>query len=658
MGRFRVVGLTALLFVASLAIGLGFIQFLEQRRQEEQLRALGQIAASSTDALQRQLNQSLSAAYALASMLRQFKGITDFEAVAADMIESYGGISSLQLAPNGLISQAYPPAQRSTSLGQDLLNDPSTQSPLTAAVESGELTLIERPPSAQGAREMLGCLPVYLADDLGRERFWGFVVVVIPMETVLKSQFSGLERQGYRYELAWTDAATGQRVTLARSAGAQAPNGNVVTDFRVAQASWTLSLSFAQSASFNLALAAEVALVGLISGLLSTLLYALMRQPALLQRQIALKTRELSNANEQLVAEIIERKTAEEKYRDLFDNANDGIYTLDRKGLIASFNQKAAALTGHARAEVLGEPYAMLIAPADRSKARRTFIRNLRGELQTFELRLLRTDGQQVVVEINTRPIFHGGQIVGVQGIARDVTERKALEELQDEFVSTVSHELRTPLTSIKGYTELLLLEDVGSLDEQQKSFLDILLDNTNRLGHLIDDLLDIEKLGAGKVQFHYEEIDVNDALIMVAETFQVTAQKKGLQLHLMLGSRLWVRADQGRLIQAFSNLLSNAIKYTPHGHVSVRSYAQADQAVVQVADTGIGIGEADLARLFQRFFRAQHDYVRKVGGTGLGLAIAKAILEEHQGRLEVESKLGQGTTFSVHLPLLDRQGG
>lgn len=644
------------MFVASLAIGLGFIQFLEQRRQEEQLRALGQIAASSSDALQRQLNQSLSAAYALASMLRQFKGIADFEAVAADMIESYGGISNLQLAPNGLISQVFPPSQRSTSLGQDLLSDPSTQGPLTEAVDSGELTLIA--PSAQGSREMLGCLPVYLADDLGRERFWGFVVVVIPMETVLRSQFSGLEQQGYRYELAWTDAATGQRVTLAHSAGAQAPSGDVVTNFQVAQAGWTLSLSFAQSATFNLALAAEVALVCLISGLLSTLLYALMRQPALLQRQIALKTRELSNANQQLVAEIIERKTAEEKYRDLFDNANDGIYTLDRKGLIASFNQKAAALTGHARAEVLGEPYATLIAPADRSKARRTFIRNLRGELQTFELRLLRTDGQQVVVEINTRPIFHGGQIVGVQGIARDVTERKALEELQDEFVSTVSHELRTPLTSIKGYTELMLLEDVGPLDEQQKSFLNILLDNTNRLGHLIDDLLDIEKLGAGKVQFHYEEINVNDALIMVAETFQVTAQKKGLQLHLMLGSRLWVRADQGRLIQAFSNLLSNAIKYTPHGHVAVRSYARADQAVVEVADTGIGIGEADLARLFQRFFRAQHDYVRKVGGTGLGLAIAKAILEEHQGRLEVESKLGQGTTFTVYLPLLDRQGG
>jgi PAS domain S-box-containing protein len=351
-----------------------------------------------------------------------------------------------------------------------------------------------------------------------------------------------------------------------------------------------------------------------------------------------------------------ELKASEERYRDLFENANDGIYILDRAGRIVSFNRKAEELTGYTFEEVRGQPYTLLVSSGpERKKARRAFLKNMRGQPDKTELTIIRKDGREVILELSTRPIWQGGQIVGIQGIARDITERKELERLKSDFISTVSHELRTPLTSIKGYVDLVLAGDVGPLTPEQKEFLTIVSQNTTRLTELINDLLEIERLESGRIEFEFAELDLAEVLENVARSLHVNAEQKGLEFLTEIPSGLKVRGDRERLAQVFLNLLSNAIKYTPAGTVELRAHQEDDAVVVEVRDTGIGLSESDLQKLFQKFFRSDNPYVRKVGGTGLGLSIAKAIVERHGGTITVTSQLGQGSTFTVRLPALAR---
>jgi len=351
-----------------------------------------------------------------------------------------------------------------------------------------------------------------------------------------------------------------------------------------------------------------------------------------------------------------ELKASEERYRDLFENANDGIYILDRAGRIVSFNRKAEEITGYTLEEVRGQSYTLFLPPGpERKKARRAFLKNMRGQSDKTELTIIRKDGREVILELSTRPIWQGGQIVGIQGIGRDITERKELERLKSDFISTVSHELRTPLTSIKGYVDLVLAGDVGPLTPEQKEFLTIVSQNTTRLTELINDLLEIERLESGRIEFEFAELDLAEVLENVARSLHVNAEQKGLEFLTEIPSGLKVRGDRERLAQVFLNLLSNAIKYTPAGTVELRAHQEDDAVVVEVRDTGIGLSESDLQKLFQKFFRSDNPYVRKVGGTGLGLSIAKAIVERHGGTITVTSQLGQGSTFTVRLPALAR---
>jgi PAS domain S-box-containing protein len=223
-------------------------------------------------------------------------------------------------------------------------------------------------------------------------------------------------------------------------------------------------------------------------------------------------------------------RVSEERYRDLFENANDGIYILDGAGRIVSFNRKAEEITGYTLEEIRGQPYTILVSSGpERKKARRAFLKNMRGQSDKTELTIIRKDGREVILELSTRPIWQGGQIVGIQGIGRDITERKELERLKSDFISTVSHELRTPLTSIKGYVDLVLAGDVGPLTSEQKEFLTIASQNTTRLTELINDLLEIERLESGKIEFEIAEFDLAEALHNVARSLHDKRRAEGL---------------------------------------------------------------------------------------------------------------------------------
>ena len=224
---------------------------------------------------------------------------------------------------------------------------------------------------------------------------------------------------------------------------------------------------------------------------------------------------------------------------------------------------------------------------------------------------------------------------------------------LKTEFVSMVSHELRTPLTSIQGYVHLLLEGEAGPLSEEQREFVEVVRGNAERLLTLINDLLDLSRIEAGRTELHPTTLDVGRSIREVADSLRPLVEAKGQQLALDLPDRLpaaW--ADPERVIQILTNLLSNAHKYTPAGgRIAVAARAQDGRVVVDVRDTGIGLSPDEQAQLFTRFFRARNTATRQVSGTGLALAITRSLIELHGGEIAVISAPGEGSTFTFSLP-------
>jgi signal transduction histidine kinase len=240
-----------------------------------------------------------------------------------------------------------------------------------------------------------------------------------------------------------------------------------------------------------------------------------------------------------------------------------------------------------------------------------------------------------------------------VQRLLAEQNERlRELDRLKDEFVSLVSHELRTPLTSIRGYVELLL-EEGGELDGDQRRFLEIVNRNSERLLALVADLLFLAQIDAGKPAIELSSVDLNRIAEECVETASPVADSKGIDLQLKARRVPKIQGDPARLAQVLDNLVSNALKFTPSGgSVEVRVSPEDGVAVLEVADTGLGVPEDEQGRLFERFFRSSSAMEGAIPGTGLGLTITKAIVERHGGTIEVESAPNAGTTVRVRLPL------
>lgn len=242
----------------------------------------------------------------------------------------------------------------------------------------------------------------------------------------------------------------------------------------------------------------------------------------------------------------------------------------------------------------------------------------------------------------------------------RDITERKAVERMKTEFISVVSHELRTPLTSIRGSLGLLAGGVAGSLSDQGKQLVDIALNNSDRLTRLINDILDIEKIESGKMEFRFEPVSMASLVRQAVEANRAYADLFGVNLAIgETEAQTDVYADPDRLLQVLANLISNAAKFSPRGGTVVISLAvEGGQVWVRVADQGPGIPEEFRSRIFQKFAQADSSDTRQKGGTGLGLSISKAIVEHLGGDIGYETELGVGTTFYFLLPLFHAAEG
>ncbi|MEL7353735.1 MAG: ATP-binding protein [Cyanobacteria bacterium P01_A01_bin.116] len=294
--------------------------------------------------------------------------------------------------------------------------------------------------------------------------------------------------------------------------------------------------------------------------------------------------------------------------------------------------------------------------------------RALLGEKVSYETELILHDGQRRWVSIQYIPDFRSDfsqarslqRVKGVFSLVSDISDLKAAERMKDEFVSVVSHELRTPLTSVHGSLKLLSTGQLGALNAQGKELIEIALNNTERLTRLINDVLDLERMGSGRVSMTPASCDALTLVRNAVRAMQPMADDYGIQLSVhsdralsQSGGALMVWADADYIMQALTNLLSNAIKFSPAKEtVSLKLRPVGSTVEFLVKDAGRGIPSDKLETIFERFQQVDTSDARERGGTGLGLAICREIIQQHQGRIWVKSVHGQGSSFYFTLPV------
>jgi PAS domain S-box-containing protein len=341
-----------------------------------------------------------------------------------------------------------------------------------------------------------------------------------------------------------------------------------------------------------------------------------------------------------------------------FELSTDVLCIAGLDGGFREVSRAGAQVFGHSEAALRGMSLLELVHEEDRQATARWLALGARSEsLPRFEHRCRGQDGVWHWLQWSATARPAEGILYGV---ARDVTEekrleaeRQAVERMKNEFVSTVSHELRTPLTSIRGSLGLLAGGAIGPLPPMASEMVSIAHTNSERLIRLINDILDLEKMESGKLDFQLEPLELGTLVTQAAQAHQGYAEEHGVTVETVVEApEAWTVVDGGRLLQVLANLLSNALKFSPRGErVVLRLGRNGARLRMSVEDRGPGIPESFRSRIFEKFAQADSSDTRRKGGTGLGLTIARRLVEQMGGTLEFTATEGAGTTFWVEFP-------
>jgi PAS domain S-box-containing protein len=344
--------------------------------------------------------------------------------------------------------------------------------------------------------------------------------------------------------------------------------------------------------------------------------------------------------------------TEENSHEDLVNNLNDAVYIVDVESLhFMSVNKAGEKLTGYSENELLKTPIFRVIPEKYLSIVKKMITKKNKKDISTiYEIEIIRKDGTIIPVEISSKARFVDGRPTAILGIARDISERKALQQERDIFISLITHEIKNPLTTIKLYTELLQ-KKYPKKDKQAAEIFSVVLDNINIIEELMTDFLGISQMQLGKFVINKERFDLNHEVDRLIKYYQRYSSHK---LTRKGEIEDLVFADKHRISQVISNLLSNAIKYSPEAKEIIIHLSQVRNKInVTIEDFGVGIPEDEQKQIFNLFTRTKHATQSNIRGHGLGLYFAKEIIRYHKGKLWVESTLGKGSKFSFRIPIM-----
>ncbi|MEW6585108.1 MAG: ATP-binding protein [Nitrospirota bacterium] len=345
-------------------------------------------------------------------------------------------------------------------------------------------------------------------------------------------------------------------------------------------------------------------------------------------------------------------RSMEESLRAVIDSLSDGILVTDKEGKIILYNQKAEALLGMQGKVALKQPVWNHIGN-DVLGGLITKILSLDLPYHTEEVCLIDLSDTRLRVHVNPVRDEHAA-LIGSVTLLHDVTRLHAIDKIKSNFLSMVSHQLKSPLSSTLLQTSILLDGIVGDFNEKQRDLLQKVRTKIKGMVDLVHDILDVCFIEEGGYQKQIEHLNLIEILQRTVEVMQPQIHDKNIALHVKIQDHLPLIIGNKSSVEAmFINLISNAIKYTPAGgQVRVEMCENAQNIQIEVSDTGIGVEREDIPRIFDKFYRVRSEITKNISGTGLGLSIVKSVVDAHHGAINVESKVGEGTMFTILLPV------
>lgn len=372
---------------------------------------------------------------------------------------------------------------------------------------------------------------------------------------------------------------------------------------------------------------------------------------ALERRWYIQEARRLKEEKEKSLTAIAEEQS---RLRSVIDSIDDGLMIVNQLRETIFINPRFHQLVGIQREINPGENIFDLL-PRKLQKQIRSVLENPNSSCSIKEEIVIEPPAKLVILA-NTTPILDDrGNLLGSVSVLRDVSELKALELSKSEFINMVAHELKAPLGAIKSYLEMIINKDLGENQDMYDQYLQRTLERSNAMLALLQDLLNIFRMDAKTLRREIERFDAGSLLEETLEFFQSNIRERGINVETQIQNDLFIRADREEIRRVYTNLISNAIKYNKEkGTIRIRAYRADNRAFFEIEDTGIGIKEEDIPRLYEEFFRAKNRYTRNISGTGLGMTILKKIVDEYGGGIGIRSEYEKGSTFTVSFPLAD----
>jgi len=597
-----------------------------QERQQQQQVQLRQVAAAASELralLESELNSSLYLSQGLAAYIQASNGQVrqdEFAILLPNLVAQGRHIRNIGIAPGNRISIIYPLENNEKALGL-YYPDLTDQWPDIAHLIQNRKALLTGPVAlAQGGMGFIHRIPVFLSD----EQYWGIVSTVLDIDSVWALLTQQAQAKDVQVALRRMDGV--HRADMLVGDSALFEQDAMLFDLAIAGGNWQLA-------------AVSVSPVAIRAGTTLRLLGYLVS--ALLLSLVAI----IFIANNRLRKTARAWQQSEAYVSTVLDNVADAIVVLDRLGRIDKLNRAALRLLGYQAAELQGQSFQKLFVvpplPDEIKDCEELEARHHNGLPLLVEMRVSRIEDQE-----------HGATVL----VLRDIRERKRVERLKNEFVSTVSHELRTPLTAINGALGLLASGVIGAVLPAQQQLLDIAQQNSRQLAMLINDILDIEKLAAGKMVLQLTPLGVKSLLQEAKNRNMPLAQQAGVSLVVNsdISPALRVLVDESRIQQIFANLLANAVRFSPAaGVVQLQAVQMGYKVRVSVVDQGPGVPADFVPQLFQKFSQADSSDTRRLSGTGLGLAICKELIERMGGTIGYVDNPEGGACFYFDLAVL-----
>lgn len=611
-----------MMLITLLLVFVGTVEYLArldaQFQVQQQLRHTAVAAAQLRAFLETEVNAPLQLSSGLVGFIVARDGNVqkdELNVILPNLVKQGRHIRNMGLAPNNRLDYIFPLTGNESALGLYYPDLVEQWPAIRQVIESKKPMLTGPVQLAQGGRAMIYRIPVYLSNG----HYWGIVSTVLNNDSLWR--LLGEHARAAGIELAVRSEPNGGVMLLGELSTFQ--SDAVQLELQVTGARWQLAARSATPTSVSsmairfAGVLISLALVGLIAMVLKG------------QQRVQQSSRSL--------------RQQENYSQTVLNNVADAIVVVNDGDQIETVNTAAQHLFDCGAAQLVGLPYRILFVQPP-----------LFAETQgPIELQIMRQNGEMRWVDLLESKLKLAEREMRVL-VLRDVTLRRQTEQLKNDFISTVSHELRTPLTAIHGALGLLNSGALGHMNGSQQQLLDIAKQNSEQLLNLINDLLDIEKLAAGKMQLVLETKPVLSLLESAIERAEPMARsrKVHVQLQASVSSQLLVLVDVQRWQQILANLLANAIRFSPaQGVVTVTAQQLGDTLRIQVMDQGSGVPVEFIPRLFQRFSQADSSSARQQGGTGLGLAICKELLERMHGQIHYQPVPAGGACFYFEMP-------